>query len=439
MYFSVRKELIEAFDHMLLAEARAVSTLAMVDDGAFTLQFNDRFMHGFDDDEATDFFEIWRENGKVAERSEALEDTDEHLPNRVGTFDEPEFFSHRLQDGREVRAMGVAFVPRGSTKKSSKRNRELLHIVVAADREALDHELDEILWGTAGVGLLVLALTAGVVPLVLGRGLRPLRQLTRDVEKINANTLSTRFSAENAPTELQPIIARLNGLLDRLEGSFERERRVTSALAHELRTPIAELRSLAEVALKWPESRDAGVDRDALAISQQMEMIVTRMLALARMESQQLVAVAEDVELPQLIERAYKPLRAGAEARNCYFETQVAPITLRTDPVLLRSVLTNLLENAAEYSPDGSTIRVTATEEQNGARIRISNPAPDLTQDDLDRFFERFWRKESSRTGGLHAGLGLALVREFVHALGWTLAVSLDAHQQLTFTLDSGH
>ncbi|MDB6128165.1 MAG: Histidine kinase [Verrucomicrobia bacterium] len=434
VYFLVRAELFESFDRTLLAKAQAISTLVFQDGDEVSLNFSDKFMRGFDSGVAREFFEVWRSDGVSVKRSESL--GNEHLPNIVRDFKKPKKWSLMLPKGQMGRALGVEFTPRGSSKASTLANTGTLHLVVAASRGDIDEDLREIQFITIGMGLLLIALTAWIVPGVLRRQLRPLERLADDVEKINADSLTLRFPTDDVPRELDTITRRLNALLERLENSFERERRVSGAMAHELRTPIAELRNLAECALKWPESRDPETDRDALAIAQQMELIVTRLLALARSESGRAQPVVEPVDLVTAITQAWQPLAARAEEKHCRVSLQAASLVVSTDSVLLRSILTNLLENAVEYCPANGAIGIELRPGAGGNfSLAISNPAPDLTPADAGRLFERFWRKESSRSDSSHAGLGLSLVRAFAQALGWETSAKLTAESVLIFTL----
>jgi signal transduction histidine kinase len=424
IYFLVRSELIESFDQTLKTRAEAISTLVLLDGDRLTLNFSDKFMRGFDDDEAKEFYEIWDDRGNSVQVSESLGSS--HLPNRVGDFKNPKVWALQLPGKQPGRALGVEFVPRGTIKDSTKANKARYHLVVAARSRGVDGELREILMVMALGGGLMIVLTILVVPLLLRSGLRPLERLAGEVEKVNAETLTLRLPEEKVPRELVVITARLNALFARLEEAFERERRVSAAMAHELRTPIAELRNLAECALKWPEARDPEADRDALAIARQMESMVTHMLTLARSETGQWKPDFEPVDLPRAVGQAWKPLEIPAALKNIQFAPELGPLTVMADPVLLSSILGNLLENAVEYSPAGSVIGVRLESNGAGFSLTVCNPAPDLAPQDLARFFERFWRKEKARSGGSHIGLGLSLAHAFAGILGWKMTPRLE-------------
>ncbi|MEO6874884.1 MAG: histidine kinase dimerization/phospho-acceptor domain-containing protein, partial [Opitutaceae bacterium] len=373
----VRIALIKSFDRALLAKAQAISTLVMLDGDRVTLNFSDKFMREFDDGVAREFFEVRRENGVSVQRSESLGAG--HLPDQVGTFAQPRYWPVALPRKLSGRALGVEFVPRGAIKAATRANTEKFHLVVAADSAGLDEDLREILLVIGGSGTLLLGLTALLVPVLLGRGLRPLVALSDRVEAIDSTTLASRLPIEGLPRELQVITSRLNALLARLELSFERERRVSAALAHELRTPIAELRHLAEAALKWPEMRDPETDRDAREIARQMEALVTHMLTLARSEAGQLVPQRETLTLDRAVAQAWKPLAEVAAAKCCQIHFSLEPILVEADPVLLRSILSNLLENAVEYCPPQGAIRVSLASASGGFSLSMTNTACGLT------------------------------------------------------------
>jgi two-component system sensor histidine kinase QseC len=217
----------------------------------------------------------------------------------------------------------------------------------------------------------------------------------------------------------------LNDLLGRLQRSFERERRFSADLAHELRTPVAELRSLAECALKWPESRDAATDREVLAVAHQMERLVAHLLALTRAEEGRSEVVIEDVDVATFVPEVWQRFAAHAAERELAVTLEVAALTSRADRVLLRSILGNLFENAVVYAPPGSGITITATASEGRVAIAVANEAPEIGPDDLPKLFDRFWRKEAARTGGEHFGLGLALSRALAEAMGWELTAAL--------------
>ncbi|MDB6169369.1 MAG: Histidine kinase [Verrucomicrobia bacterium] len=457
LFIVARKGTISEFDDALRAKALAVSTLIVegpeglrTDVAAFFIGVGDitdiepvlngpspesylRFLQEFHHHGRKNYFEVWDADGRRIARSESLGKGD--LPRRTYRADKPLVWD--LEVGHEPsRAVGFIFRPQltGGADPNTRSTHEV-QVVVAAEREALDEKLLRLELLTAGCGLALLGATLWAMPRILRRGLQPLNRLGEDVARIDAGSLAMRFPTEDAPAELHVIIDRLNGLMARLEESFERERRFSADVAHELRTPLAELRGMAECALKWPESRDPTTDQETLAIARQMETMVEHMLALARGDQGQLEARFEKVSLDAVVASAWRGLAPRAAERKVNARLAVDAVSASADPSLLRAILNVVLENAVDYTPSGSEISIQVLDEGGQPAIRIANPAPELTPDDVGKIFDRFWRKESARSGGLHLGLGLSLASAYAAAMGWTMSAELDAQHRLVLSL----
>jgi len=364
-------------------------------------------------------------------RSDSLAGADLPRPDRPGR---PRRV--RLPNGHNGRALLLKYSPSQEIgEHSGNETKPQLLLVVASDSEALAEALTELLSIGAVSGVLLAGAMLWVIPRVLKRGMQPLAQLGEQAAGIDANSLTTRFPVSGLAAELQPIVSRLNELLARLEVSFERERRFSADLAHELRTPLAELRSLAECSIKWPESREAGADQEVLAVAMQMQTIVTNLLMLARAEQQQATGPLVPVDLRLLVEDAWQSYCTRAEERGLKVRWELAPAIIPADAGLLRSIVGNLFENAADYAPVGGDVLVRLEQSEAGVILRVANRAEGLEPADVAKLFDRFWRKEEARTGGRHFGLGLPLARMFAQAMGWTLTATMDEQRQLEFTL----
>ena len=400
--------------------------------------FSPEFLRGFGSEKPRNYFEVWDAEGRQLARSPSLRFAD--LTRAAG--DKPgsaKFWNLKLPNGRPGRAVGHAFVPEAPDGVKLPNAAPRVQLVVAGDREDLDETLAGLAAAVAGCGALLFVAVWFVVPRVLRRGLAPLERLGAEVARIDSDSLAAGLSVAELPAELRPIGDRLNDLLARLAGAFERERRFSADVAHELRTPLAELRTLAECALKWPDTRDAATDREVLAIAAQMESLVARMLTLARGERGQLEVKLVPLDLAPLVTEAWRTFGDAANARGVEATFAVAPAEVRADAVLLRSIVANLFDNAVAYTPAGTALRVTGeTAAGGGYCLRFANLAGELTAEDVARLFERFWRKEAARTGaGEHLGLGLSLSRMFALAMGWRLSAGLAANGWLVITLET--
>lgn len=311
-------------------------------------------------------------------------------------------------------------------------------LAVARGRGPLDATLRifRISLGATAAGLL--AGMALLVRLATRHGLSPLSDMARQVGELEPHRLEQRVTAPASAAELAPLVDKLNDLLRRLAEAFERERRFSSDLAHELRTPVAELRTLAEVGKRWPDDRAAivGFLGDTLAIALQMEEIIESLLSLARCEAGIERVLAEPVDLKEALGHSWSPLEARARERGVTFRLDApADAIATTDARKLDAMLRCLLGNAVAYSPEGAEVRAAVRREGGRTRLSISNPAPHLGPEDLGPMFERFWRKDPARSGGGHTGLGLSIVRAFAKLLGIELEPSLAGDGRLTVSL----
>jgi signal transduction histidine kinase len=313
-----------------------------------------------------------------------------------------------------------------------------LTIAVARERQTLDARLTDLNIEIGAMGLLLLAAIPLVIARVVPRGLRPLEDLARQATSIDATSLGQRFPIDGLPIELAVITARLNELLDRLAKGFERERRFSADAAHELRTPIAELRTLAEVALH--DDRPADADRhllqDVLDAAMQMQNLVTSLLALARCQSGHQPINMESVDATTALLHAWSGFQPAAVDKQLEVDVHASvAANVRADPALLEVVLSNLLGNATTYVPVAGRIGLSTTPEGDQVTIAIANTTDTIAQDDLPHLFEPFWRKDPARTDGTHSGLGLSLVAAMLSIMGGKVQAVLNPPGWIRFVV----
>lgn len=445
--------LVEPFDEVLEAKARALVTLTKEQDGHVELDFADELMPEFEVSIEPEYFEVWLGAEKLLERSHSLAGVD--LPRRAprsfaGAASPPRFFDHRLPDGRSGRSIQIDFRPQvvgghgertepsGSPSPATQPATSVVSLVVARSRQALDHQLAVLERSILLGGLGLAAAAAFLVWLALGRGLEPLEDIRRQIDGLDERHLDRRIYLDKPRTELEPVVRQLNLLLQHLQSAFERERRLSGHLAHELRTPIAELRSLTEVGSLWPDDPEAAKTFYTFAggIAFQMERIVAHLLALARFDGGSEGVELEHVDVGALVARVWRPLASQALERGLSLRTDIEEgSTITTDLVKLEMILSNLLLNAVTYAPDGSWIRCRLQREGSRFTLTVENAASHLEAADMGLLFDRFWRKDSTRDSGRHVGLGLALVQAFAQLLKLEVGAVLDGDGILAITL----
>lgn len=438
VYYSVRHSLYQSLDTALAVDARLARFTAFgdsdTDDGTVRgrgQRLQDRLVD-YHDPEGRSFYQVWNSQGEVSERSESLGDA--VLPRTEISGGEPVFTSAVLADGRPVRLMSFRPVAAGGGTKGKGKGRHAAGsslIALAKETTAIEGTLASLLGGITIAGLLAAGGAFFLVSVALRHGLRPLKTLSEQTRNIDAPSLSARFDSAHAPAELRPIYGALNELLQRLEQGFERERRFSADLAHEMRTPVAELRMLGEVALKWPHQTDPELPAHTLAIASQLGNLIEALLTLARLESGEASLEISTIDLGALCHECLESCAQSVEQKTLDVRLHSQPgLSMETDARLLRIILANLLTNAVEYAPASSRVEI----ELHPDGITLSNAAPELTQDDLPHLFDRFWRAEKSRGNSGHTGLGLALARQAASAIGSRLDASL-SDGMLSFTL----
>src|SRR5690348_14106050 len=413
-------EMQQRFDSALLARAQAFAALTRMENNGVTVETGAAGSSVFPGDTGASWYELRCGGSTIARTSEAPPP----LPASTG----PRFSDARLRDGHLLREISLRFAPvpgdapRNATAAQATPICELRY---ALDRGPLDEilgTLDLILLGSIlGACMVVLALT----PWLVRRGLRPLSTLDAAMARIGPDAPRERLPRADT-RELAPLVARFNEVLARMDEGLARERQFAAGLAHELRTRLAELRTLVDVEMRYPSERNPrSVLGEIGKIGGELEATVAALLQLTRIESGVQAAQHEPVDVQALLTRALARHHDTLHARGLRLERADAQATVRieTDPALLEIVLDNLLGNAIAYAPAESAVSVRVTPQH----IEIGNAAPGLGESDLARFGQRFWRKGAGEDGAGHAGLGLALAQASTRALGMRLEFALTA------------
>ncbi|MEE8107248.1 MAG: ATP-binding protein [Planctomycetota bacterium] len=429
----------EEFDATLESRARALVSLAEQEDGQIEFDYAPEFMPEFEREERPEYFQLWLEvpsgKGPVLYRSSRLQ---EDLP-RVAVRDRPAFRPVALPDGRDGRLVQFSFTPRppdpeddeddGGSPAAQTGTPLRITLVMARGRERLDELIASMRWLIFLAGGSATLLAAAFIWRAIIAELRPLEAIAAQVEALDAEKLDSRITLDRPPVELAPVLDQLNALLDRLQSSFDRERRFTGNVAHELRTPIAELRSLSEVATKWPDDRESNERffADVSDIAGHMEGVVTDLLLLARCHAGVERVEKVPISLKQVIQQVWSKLAPSATDGHPRMNINIPDeLVTHSDPGKLSILLSNVLGNAVCYAKPDSEIECVARREGAGFRLEVKNECDSLEAEDLDRLTEPFWRKDEARSSSEHAGLGLSVVA----ALASLLGIELELRQE---------
>jgi two-component system, OmpR family, sensor histidine kinase MprB len=325
----------------------------------------------------------------------------------VAAGKEPGYYADTTIAGVAVRELVVPTEPAGA-------------ILTIAPLHPTKHALARIrfwilLVGGAGIGL-----AAALAAAVATAALRPVRRLTTAAENVAATGSLTERVDVSGTDELGRLATRFNEMLAGLEASVGAQRRLVADASHELRTPLTAARTnvdlLREGKLSEEESRhaleEASVELAALT------KLVSDLVELARGVERKLRI--EEVQLDDLVAGIVE--RTQVRSPQVRFVTALSPTLVRADPVLLERAVSNLLDNAVKYSPDGAPVEVTVR----GGEVIVADHGPGIAPEDLPRVFDRFYRAAAARSKP-GSGLGLAIVREAAEAHGGTASAESTA------------
>jgi len=424
VFVLVDSALHREFDLSLGIQARALTSLVEQDGAHLQLEYDAEQLPEYARAERPEYFCFWTSDGQVLYRSPSLGAALLALPGRPAGA-ETSWWTLTLPDGRPGRAATLVFTPHQDGRDDAHQlpagRRAGVTVAVARDTLATADELRRLAWLLCAVGGAAIVIGGGVMTWLTRRLLRPVEQLAGRIASLDANALGGRVDDHGVPAELRPVTGRLNDLLGRLESAFMREKSFTADAAHELRTPLAGLRTTIEVALV--RARESGAYQivlgECLGICAEMQILVDNLLSLARLEAGKVMIERSAFDLSALLVECWKPCQARAEEGGVQLAWAVpAGTQLVGDREKLRLVLQNLFNNAVSYVERGGDISLNGGVDGAGLTLRLANSGCRLRPEQLGQVFERFWRGDAARSGtGVHCGLGLALCRKIVELL----------------------
>ncbi len=312
-------------------------------------------------------------------------------------------------------------------------------MVLARDLSFLDGQLLSLTRTLSLVLPSVLLLAAVGGYWLASRVLRPVERITGQARHIEAHGLDQRLKVERPHDEFGRLALVLNDLFERLGRAFQQQRRFLADAAHELRTPVAIVRSQTDVALQQARPADEYV-RALQAIRKETEhlsAIVEDLLLMARADSAQLPVRKEEVDLVEIADECCRSLRPLAQERNLTLRWDVgSELSVCGDGRLLRRAVTNLLLNAISYTLAGGTVSVNVRGEAERAVLDVADTGIGIAQEDLPFLFDRFYRvRQQGGSGTEGSGLGLGIVKMIAGLHGGSVTVESRLGAGSTFSL----
>lgn len=433
------------FDRAMTIKSGLLITLVQEDVDEVEFDFADEFMPEFSGEFDPEYFQLWLDN-EVFERSKTLELFE---VNNLPKLDQPLHTSSitdiTLPDGRSGKMYFTTFMPQiesdvredyGITNEEFAKTQKPMSLAYAVSNESLN----QILWFVDIIFILtslaaILAVKIIVVN-VVERGLTPLVKLNNELQKIDFNSQISTISTENLPEELTSIANGINHFISENKALYSREKRITSDIAHELKTPIAELLSLSEVSIKFPNEKQISdsFKSDVLEISERLKNIVNGILLLQK-SSSAVELNKQDVDLKPLLQCIID--RENKSAREVILNCDDELGHIQISEIAIETILSNLVSNALFYSPDNTTITILVRAiSDKKVLIKITNTSShQYTEDELAHFFEPLWQKDNSRTSSERYGLGLAIVKSYCDNIGAKLTVELEPENKVAFSI----
>nr|WP_249220631.1 heavy metal sensor histidine kinase [Burkholderia cenocepacia] len=283
----------------------------------------------------------------------------------------------------------------------------------ATDRQSLLESYRVDIWLAAAVGAL---LVGALGYAVASRGLRPVESLGRQTSRIEAHNLNARLDARGGPVELRELATSVNRMLDRLERAFVRLSQFSSDLAHDMRTPLANVISSSQITLSRARTTD---EYEALIESnieecERLQRMIENMLFLARTDNARQHLKTVELDAGSELRRLASYFQALADEAGVRIDVHgEAPVV--ADATLFRRAVSNLASNALEHAQAASTIELAVSVQGSYAVVEVTNRGVAIPPEQVERIFERFYRIDSSRHGAArNAGLGLAIVKSIM-------------------------
>jgi two-component system heavy metal sensor histidine kinase CusS len=281
------------------------------------------------------------------------------------------------------------------------------------------HFVETLRWWLV-IGLAISALVSAALGWLVARsGLRPVAQVTQVAASMSVGSLKERIPLESVPHELELLVSSFNAMLGRLEDSFVRLSNFSADIAHELRTPISNLRTHTEVILtkkRAPEDYEENLYSNLEDLNR-LSGIIDGMLFLAKSDNGLVLPEKQKIELRSVVEKLFEYYQLLADDIGVTLHVSGAGKVFG-DLTMLDRMISNLLSNALRYTASGSKISVTIESEGNIVNLSVINPGEEIPAEHLPRLFDRFYRADPARREGAtsNAGLGLPIVKSLAEA-----------------------
>jgi len=312
-------------------------------------------------------------------------------------------------------------------------------IQVALDRTSEEKLMSRYRWNLVVILALALGVCAFVGYQIARRGLRPVREITQTARRIRSSTLHERLEPAGLPSELAVLAATFNEMLDRLKESFNRLARFSADIAHELRTPVNNLRGEAEVALSKPRTPQeySEVLGSCLEECDKLSRMIDSLLFLARAESPEMQITKESVDLERELAAVRDFYEAAAAEAGVTLKVNAIPgLAAPLNRTLFQRAAGNLVANALSHTSAGGIVTLSARKTEADISMDVADSGCGISPEHLPHVFDRFYRADPARsTSAGRFGLGLAIVRSIVAVHHGSVSIASEVGKGTRVTL----
>jgi heavy metal sensor kinase len=418
----VRRSLLSEFDNLLRKDLQDVRQI-LKDHPQSPPQLFARLQQWVEDNDQVGFVQLYQADGHLLWQSPDAP----RLPAVAPDLEQPEYKDHaklRFVEGRDPSTSWL--IRAGLSRASLDEDVALLNRIMIL----------------SSVVILVLTPLAGFF--LAGRATRPLQWIISTTARLQPQRLQERLPVRGSSDELDQLSATINGMLDRIGSYIQRNREFIASAAHELRSPLAAIRSSVEVALNRPRSNDeyAELLEEVMEECTRLGTLVDRLLLLAEGDAGQISAGQNLARLDKILRESVDMFQGVAEEQEVpLILGPMTPVQVRGDEYHLRQIVRNLIDNALKFTAPPGQVRVELEAQPQRKRVlfRVIDQGSGIAAADLPHIFERFYRADKSRqrmSGKTGIGLGLSICRTLVQALQGEIRVDSEVGQGSTFTVE---
>jgi len=340
-------------------------------------------------------------------------------PKQVGPerIDASRLREEHLPDGKELLIFSLPFSDRAGNPYL---------IETGAPYDQVERVLRGLLVSLGIAFPLIVGAAVGGGYLLMRNALRPMDKIATAAERITSRNLNERLPLVKTGDEVERLSGSLNRMMERLEGAFHHISRFSADAAHEIRTPLAIIRGELENALQTPGS--TGELREtigsALEEAERLSRIVEQLLEMSRLEAGEMLVERTRFDFADMTRTTVDQMRLLAEEKNLQLRFEGKPVQIEGDPLRLKQIVVNLVDNAIKYTPSGGTVSVSTFAQNGNIVLEVADTGIGVPKDATSQIFDRFFRVDKARSRQLGGtGLGLAIVKSICTAYNGSVTV----------------